>query len=109
LEISWNVNVLNGLAWFIWTFETQVMAKRRVRNHSNFLTCKWRVTYRWKALDKGYNFTLDLISIGGLHAKLWAMQSCGSLSYENFRTPTWESWDKIPFGCRPREEAQNIL
>jgi hypothetical protein len=27
--------------------------------------------YRWKALDKGYNFALDLISIGGLHTKLW--------------------------------------
>jgi len=30
------------------------------------------VTYRWKALDEGYNFALDLILIGGLHAKLWA-------------------------------------
>jgi hypothetical protein len=34
--------------------------------------CKWRVTYRWKALNKGYKFTLDFISIRGLHAKLWA-------------------------------------
>jgi hypothetical protein len=25
-----------------------------------------------KALDKGYNFSLGLISIQGLHAKLWA-------------------------------------
>jgi hypothetical protein len=25
------------------------------------------VTYLWKALDKGYNFALDLISIRGLH------------------------------------------
>jgi len=30
------------------------------------------VTYHWKAFDKGYNFVLDLISIGGLHTKLWA-------------------------------------
>jgi hypothetical protein len=29
LEIYWNVNVLNGLAWLIWTFETQVVAKRK--------------------------------------------------------------------------------
>jgi hypothetical protein len=28
--------------------------------------------YRWKDLDEGYNFVLDLTSIGGLHAKLWA-------------------------------------
>ncbi len=32
----------------------------------------WHATYRWKALDKGYNFSLDLIVIGGLHTKLWA-------------------------------------
>ncbi len=25
-----------------------------------------------EALDKGYNFALDLITIGGLHIKLWA-------------------------------------
>ncbi len=34
--------------------------------------CRSRATYRWKDLDEGYNFALDLISIGGLHAKLWA-------------------------------------
>jgi len=28
--------------------------------------------YCWKALDKGYNFALNLILIGGLHTKLWA-------------------------------------
>jgi hypothetical protein len=29
-EISWNVNVWNGLTLFIWTSKTQVMPKRRV-------------------------------------------------------------------------------
>jgi hypothetical protein len=29
------------------------------------------VTYHWKALDEEYNFVLNLISIRGLHAKLW--------------------------------------
>jgi hypothetical protein len=36
------------------------------------LTCRWRATYHWKALDEGYNFASNLISIGGLHANLWA-------------------------------------
>jgi hypothetical protein len=36
-------------------------------------------------------------------------QSGGSPSCWNFRTPTWESWDKKPFGCGPRGELQNIL
>jgi hypothetical protein len=39
----------------------------KVRNHPDFLTCRWQTTYCWKALDKGYNFALNLISIGGLH------------------------------------------
>jgi hypothetical protein len=43
----------------------------KVRNQPNFIAWKWHATYCWKALDKGYNFALDLISIGGLHAKLW--------------------------------------
>ncbi len=30
------------------------------------------MTYHYKALDKGYNFALDLISIKDLHTKLWA-------------------------------------
>jgi len=37
----------------------------------------WRETYRWKALDKRYNFSLDLISIEGLHTKLWGPKVMG--------------------------------
>jgi hypothetical protein len=44
----------------------------KVKNRLDFLMCKWRATYRWKDLDKGYNFDLDLTSIRGLHTKLWA-------------------------------------
>ncbi len=43
----------------------------KVENHPDFLVCRWRATYPLKALNKGYNFALDLISIGGLHKKLW--------------------------------------
>jgi hypothetical protein len=39
--------------------------------------CKWRATYHWKALNKGYNFSLDLISIEGLHTKLWGPKVVG--------------------------------
>ncbi len=44
----------------------------KVENCPNFFACRWRATYRWKSFDKDYNFALDLISIEGLHAKLWA-------------------------------------
>jgi len=39
--------------------------------------CRWRETYRWKALNKGYNFALDLILIEGLHTKLWGPKVTG--------------------------------
>jgi hypothetical protein len=43
----------------------------KVKNRPDLFVCRWHATYRWKALDKGYNFALDLTSIGGLHIKLW--------------------------------------
>jgi hypothetical protein len=36
-------------------------------------------------------------------------QSRRSPSCWNFGTPTWESWDKKPFGCGPRGELQSLL
>ncbi len=38
---------------------------------------RWRATYRWKALDERYNFSLDLISIRSLHTKLWTPKVTG--------------------------------
>jgi hypothetical protein len=43
-----------------------------VKNRPDILACRWCATYCWKALHKGYNFVSNFISIGGLHAKLWA-------------------------------------
>jgi hypothetical protein len=43
----------------------------KVRNQPDFRACRWRATYCWKALNKGYNFALNFISIRGLHEKLW--------------------------------------
>jgi len=51
-----------------WRFDSQPL---KVKNHLDFLACRWCATYCCKALDEGYNFVLDLISIGGLHTKLW--------------------------------------
>jgi len=46
----------------------------------NFLACRWCATYLWKTLDEVYNFTSDLISIRGLHTKLWAPKVVGVLT-----------------------------
>ncbi len=40
---------------------------------------RWHATYRWKALNKGYNFALHLTSIKGLHTKLWTSKVAGIL------------------------------
>jgi hypothetical protein len=39
--------------------------------------CRWRATYLWKALNKGYNFALNLTSIEGLYTKVWAPKVVG--------------------------------
>jgi hypothetical protein len=44
----------------------------KVRNRLALFACRWRVTYRWKDLNEGYNFAADLISIRGFQKKLWA-------------------------------------
>ncbi len=44
----------------------------KVRNWPDFLACRWRATYCWKALFEGYNFVVDFISIRGIKTKLCA-------------------------------------
>jgi hypothetical protein len=63
-------------------------------------------TYRWKALDKGYNFALDLIIIEGLHAKLCALKIVKVPTMGILGLPLG---DKKPFGCGPCGEVKNIL
>jgi len=36
-------------------------------------------------------------------------QSPGSPTRDNFETPPWESWEKVPFECSLRGELQRIL
>jgi hypothetical protein len=49
----------------------------KVRNRLDLFVCKWRATYHWKAFNEGYNFASNLISIKGLHTKLWASKVMG--------------------------------
>jgi len=59
----------------------------KVKNFPNFLVCRWRVTYHWKVLNKGYKFSSDFISIGGLHTKLWAPKVVGVPNVRISRLP----------------------
>jgi hypothetical protein len=57
-----------------WQFDSQPL---KVRNRFDFIMCRQRATYCWKALNEGYNFSLDLIAIKGLHAKLCTFEVAG--------------------------------
>jgi hypothetical protein len=117
-----SVDVENGLAWAIWTFEAQSYDKKKghesnwqfdsqllkVGNQPNPSVCKWSATHYWKDFDEGYNFALDLIMIGGLH-EVMRPQSRGSPNCWNFGTPTWESQDKKSFGFSSHGELHSIL
>jgi hypothetical protein len=81
----------------------------KVGNSPNLLAFRWHATYCWKALDKGYKFSLDLTSIGSLNKKLWASKVArvSILGISGFAT--WEPRDKMTFGCRAHGQAQKIL
>ncbi len=57
-----------------WQFDSRPL---KVKNRPDSLVCRKSATYRWKDLDEGYNFVLDLITIEGLHAKLCAPKVAG--------------------------------
>ncbi len=81
----------------------------KVKNRPDLLVFRWPASYRWKALDKVYKFASNLISIGGLHKKLWASKVVGVPISRISRLPTWESQDKMTFGCRFHGHAQKII
>jgi hypothetical protein len=75
-----------------WQFDSRPL---KFRNRLDFLACKWRATYRWKALDKGYNFALDIISIEGLNTKLWGSKVTGVPNLAISRLPLGSPGIKI--------------
>jgi hypothetical protein len=83
-----------------WQFDSQAP---KVKNHPNFLACKWHATYCWKALNKSYNFASKLISIRGLCTKLWASKVMGVpiLGIKGF--PLGSPWTKWHLGVGPMD------
>jgi hypothetical protein len=49
----------------------------KVGNRPDILCCRKSATYRWKGLNKTYNFSSDVNSIGGLLRKLWGFKVAG--------------------------------
>jgi hypothetical protein len=75
-----------------WQFNSRPL---KFGNRPDFLGCRWRATYRWKALDKGYNFALDLIAIKGLHKKLYALKIVGVLGQNGHLDVVPVEWRRV--------------
>jgi hypothetical protein len=70
------------------------------------------VIRRWKDLDEGYNFGLDLVAIRGQGEELWPVKFPGVQNRDtwlDFGTPTWEFREKVLFGCGCGGASQSIL
>ncbi len=70
----------------------------KVRNRLELCVFWWHVTYCWRNLDEGYNFSSNFTSTGGLHKKIIGIQSGGSLNFDNFGTPDLGVLGKMTFG-----------
>jgi hypothetical protein len=81
-----------------WQFDSRPV---KVKNHLESLVWRWRVTYHWKALDKGYIFSLNLISSEGLHTKLWASKVAGISTLGILRLPFGSPGTKWHLGADP--------
>jgi len=102
-----------------WQFDSWPL---KVKNRPDFLTCKKHATRHWRALDEGYNFASDLISIRCMYAKLWAPKVVGVLNVEisglPLRFPKWwlppspgrdESCEsKLPMACPNTKSAPTM-
>jgi len=89
-----------------WQFDSRPL---KDKNRPDFCACRWLKTYYWKALDKGYNFASDLISIQGLHAKLWRLKVAGVPTLAISGLPLgskWESRDKNHLDVGPMERCR---
>jgi hypothetical protein len=67
---------------------------------------------RWKDLDEGYNFGSDLVVIRGRGEELCSLKVPrvqNRDTWVDFGTPTWESWEFVPFGCGCGGASQSIL
>jgi len=82
-----------------WELKSQFDSRPlKVRNCLELRVCKWCPTYHWKSLNESYNFAFDLVSVGGLHKKLWASKVAGVLILGISRLLIWESKEKWHLG-----------
>jgi len=70
-----------------------------------FKECNKALESSWQELQFWFGARLDPSSWRGA----MTVQSPETPTRDNFGTPTWESWEKEPFGCSLGGELQSIL
>jgi len=112
----------NGLAWPIWTSKTQVMPKEgsgvklpiwlpsiKKSRIDPISLCVGGVWHIVEKLLMRATILLQTSFQSEVSTQSYGPQSCRNPNFENFKTPIWESQDKMSFGCEPRGKAQSIL
>jgi hypothetical protein len=67
--------------------------------------CDMALESSWREVQLWFRTRLN----PSLRQKDMAVQSPGTPTQDSFGTPTWESWEKRPFGCSLGRELQRIL
>jgi hypothetical protein len=86
-----------------WQFDSRPL---KVGNRLDFLACRQRATYFWKALNEGYNFAWDLIAIGSLHKMLCALKVSGVLTRGILGFPLGSPGTKSHLDVAPMERRR---
>ncbi len=87
-----------------WQFDSRPL---KVRNRPDLTpVCKWSATHRWKALNKGYNFALNLIVIESLQRKLCALKVVGVQVVGISGLPLGSPETKIHLDVAPMESCR---
>jgi hypothetical protein len=89
-----------------WQFDSRPL---KVRNRPNFFCVQVTCNIPLESSRQGLQLCFRPHLNQSFARKVIGMQSCRSPNVNNFETPTWESRDKMSFGCGPHEEAQTIL
>jgi hypothetical protein len=89
-----------------WPKERPGVRPLKVGNRPDFLVCRQRATYRWKALNEGYNFSLNLIVIEGFHKKLCALKVEGVPTVRILRFPLGSLGKKRHLDVAPVEKCK---
>jgi hypothetical protein len=86
-----------GVKLTIWLLTTK--SQESTRFTCVQVTCHIPLESSWRGLQLCFRPHINQRSI----EKVIGLQSCESPKFGNFGTPTWESRDKMPFGCGPME------